>query len=183
MSGFGRQCPKVVWSDLETDLFPSRASYDFCMLMITIDPQVLGKEVPVGDFLATEENIRAFAEATGDNDSLSIDPDAARRAGYPSCIAPPLFGMKIRGALALPEAELAPGLVSLNAGLEFEFYDELYAGQTYAVSVKITDVYEKTGRSGPLGVFVREMLIRDETGQLIVLMRERRMVRSPERKI
>jgi len=153
------------------------------MFMITIDPALLGKEVPVGDFLATEENIRAFAEATGDVDPLSIDPAAARRAGYPNCIAPPLFGMKIRGVLALPEAELAPGLVSLNAGLEFEFHDEIYAGRTYAVSVKITDVYEKTGRSGPLGVFVRELLIRDDTGQLIVLMRERRMVRSPERKI
>jgi N-terminal half of MaoC dehydratase len=74
-------------------------------------------------------------------------------------------------------------LNSLNAGLEFEFYDEIYAGRTYVVSVKITDVYEKTGRSGPLGVFVREMLIRDDTGRLIVLMRERRMVRSPEKKI
>ncbi len=93
--------------------------------MITIDPTLLGKEVPVGDFLATEENIRAFAEATGDVDPLSLDPEAARQAGYPNCIAPPLFGMKIRGVLALPEAELAPGLVSLNAGLEFEFYDEI----------------------------------------------------------
>ena len=151
--------------------------------MLTIDPALLGKEVPVGDFLATEANIRAFAEATGDVDPLSVDPDAARRVGYPNCIAPPLFGMKIRGVLALPEAELTPGLVSLNAGLEFEFHDEIYAGRTYVVSVKITEVYEKTGRSGRLGVFVREMLIRDETGQLVVLMRERRMVRSPEKKI
>jgi hypothetical protein len=30
---------------------------------------------------------------------------------------------------------------------------------------------------------VREMLVRDETGRLVVLMLERRMVRSPERKI
>ena len=164
-------------------LFPFCVAYDCCISMITIDPALLGKEVPVGDFVATAENIRAFAEATGDVDPLSIDPDAARRAGYPSCIAPPLFAMKIRGALALPEAELAPGLVSLNAGLEFEFHDEISAGRTYAVSVKITDVYEKTGRSGPLGVFVREMLVRDDAGRLVVLMRERRMVRSPEKKI
>ncbi|MGE0824927.1 MAG: MaoC family dehydratase N-terminal domain-containing protein [Candidatus Binatia bacterium] len=151
--------------------------------MISIDPALLGKELPVGNFVATEENIRAFAVATGDDDPLSIDPEAAQKAGYPACIAPPLFGMKIRGVLALPEAELAPGLVSLNAGLEFEYHDEIYAGQTYVVSVKVTDVYEKTGRSGRLGVFVREMLVRDETGRLVVLMRERRMVRSPERKI
>jgi acyl dehydratase len=151
--------------------------------MITIDPAIIGQEMSVGDFLATEENIRAFAEATGDTDPLSLDADAAWRAGYPNALASPLFAMKIRGVLALPDAELAPGVVSLNAGLEFEFHDEIHAGQTYAVSVKITDVYEKTGRSGPLGVFVRELLIRDETGRLVVLMRERRMVRSPDKKI
>lgn len=151
--------------------------------MIQLDPELLGKEIAVGEFSATVEEIRAFAEAIGDVNPLYVDAAAARQAGYEDCIAPPLFCMKIRGERALPDAEIGPGLVSLNAGQEFEFYDEIYAGRTYAVSVKITDVYEKTGRSGPLGVLVREMLIRDTKGKPIVLMRERRMVRSPEKRI
>ncbi len=151
--------------------------------MLTLDPELLGKEMPVGEVTVTAEEIRAFAEATGDRDPLYFDADVARQAGYVDCIAPPLFCMKIRGERALPDAEIGPGLVSLNAGQEFEFYDEIYVGRTYAVSVKITDVYEKTGRSGPLGVLVREMLIRDTAGKPVVLMRERRMVRSPEKKI
>jgi acyl dehydratase len=151
--------------------------------MIQLDPELLGKEIAVGEVLVTMESIREFAEATRDVNPVYVDPDAARQAGYPACIAPPLFCMKIRGEQALPDATVGPGLVSLNAGQEFEFYDEIYAGRTYAVSVKITDVYEKTGRSGPLGVIVREMLIKDETGKSVVLMRERRMIRSPEKKI
>lgn len=151
--------------------------------MITLDPNLLGKEISVGECTVTAAEIRAFAEAIGDANPLYVDPSAARQAGYADCIAPPLFCMKIRGERALPDAEIGPGLVSLNAGQEFEFYDEIYAGRTYAVSVKITDVYEKTGRSGPLGVLVREMLIRDAAGNPVVLMRERRMVRSPEKKI
>lgn len=151
--------------------------------MIQLDPELLGKEVPVCELQVTAESIRDFAEATGDVNPLYVDLEAARQAGYPACIAPPLFCMKIRGEYALPDAELGPGLVSLNAGQEFEFYDEIYAGQTYAVSVKITDVYEKTGRSGPLGVIVREMLVKDAVGKQVVLMRERRMIRSPEKKI
>jgi len=151
--------------------------------MIRLDPALLGKEISVGEFAVTAEEIHAFAEATNDVNPLYVDSTAARQAGYADCIAPPLFCMKIRGERALPDAEIAPGLVSLNAGQEFEFYDEIYAGRTYAVSVKITDVYEKTGRSGPLGVLVREMLIRDDAGNPVVLMRERRMVRSPEKKI
>jgi acyl dehydratase len=151
--------------------------------MIKLDPELLGKEMSVGEFSVTAEEIRALAEATGDMNPLYVDSSAARQAGYADCIAPPLFCMKIRGERALPDAEIGPGLVSLNAGSEFEFYDEIYAGRTYAVSVKITDVYEKTGRSGPLGVLVRELLIRDAAGNPVVLMRERRMVRSPEKKI
>lgn len=151
--------------------------------MIQLDPELLGKEVPVCELQVTAESIRDFAEATGDENPLYLDPEAARQAGYPACIAPPLFCMKIRGEYVLPDAELGPGLVSLNAGQEFEFYDEIYAGQTYAVSVRITDVYEKTGRSGPLGVIVREMLVKDAVGKPVVLMRERRMIRSPEKKI
>ena len=151
--------------------------------MIKLDPELLGKEVSLGEFSVSVEDIREFAEATGDVNPLYVDPQAALQAGYPGVIAPPLFCMKIRGERALPDAQVGPGLVSLNAGQEFEFYDELYAERTYALSVKITDVYEKTGRSGPLGVIVREMLIRDDTGKAVVLMRERRMVRSPEKKI
>ncbi len=151
--------------------------------MIQLDPELLGKEMVVGEVLVTAESIREFAEATRDLNPLYVDSEAARQAGYPACIAPPLFCMKIRGEHALPDATVGPGLVSLNAGQEFELYDEIYAGRTYMVSVKITDVYEKTGRSGPLGVIVREMLIKDATGKSIVLMRERRMVRSPEKKI
>jgi acyl dehydratase len=151
--------------------------------MIRLDPELLGKEISVGEFAVTAEEIRAFAEATNDVNPLYVDSTAARQAGYADCIAPPLFCMKIRGERALPDAEISPGLVSLNAGQEFEFYHEIYAGRTYAVSVKITDVYEKTGRSGPLGVLVREMLIRDGAGNPVVLMRERRMVRSPQKKI
>jgi acyl dehydratase len=150
--------------------------------MIELDPELLGKEVSIGEFSVSAEDIREFAEAIDDVNPLYVDPQAALQAGYPGIIAPPLFCMKIRGEQALPDAQVGPGLVSLNAGQEFEFYDEIYAGRTYALSVKITDVYEKTGRSGPLGVIVREMLIRDNTGKSVVLMRERRMVRSPEKK-
>lgn len=151
--------------------------------MIKLDPALLGQEMLIGEFVVTAEGIREFAEATGDVNPLYVDAEAAARAGYPSVIAPPFFCLKIRGERALPDAEVGPGLVSLNAGQEFEFYDELYAGRRYAVSVKITDVYEKTGRSGPLGVIVREMLIKDDAGKPVILMRERRMVRSPEKKI
>ncbi|MCS6924408.1 MAG: MaoC family dehydratase N-terminal domain-containing protein [Candidatus Binatia bacterium] len=151
--------------------------------MIHFDPQLLGKEVELGTFPVTAEAIRAFAEAVGDLNPLYLDRAAARQAGYPEVIAPPTFCMHLRGGRMLPEVPLPPGMVSLHAGQELEFYDEILAGQTYTATAKVTEVYEKTGRSGPLGVIVREMTIRNAAGSPVVVLRERQIIRSPEKKI
>jgi acyl dehydratase len=151
--------------------------------MIKMDPQILGKEFPLGTFAITAQDIRAFVEAVGDFNPLYLDPAAAREAGYPDVIAPPLFCLQMRGDRRLLEVEIEPGLVTLNGGQDLEFYDDLCAGQTYTATAKIAEVYEKTGRSGPLGVIVREVAIRDAEGRTVISMRERQMVRSPEKKL
>lgn len=152
--------------------------------VIQFDASLLGKDVELGTFPVTAEAIRAFAQAVGDLNPLYLDREAARQAGYPDVIAPPTFCMHLRGGRMSPEVPLAPGIVSLHAGQELEFYDEIIAGHTYTATAKVAEVYEKTGRSGPLGVIVREMTIRDAaTGVPVVVLRERQMVRSPEKKI
>ena len=151
--------------------------------MIKVDPQLLGKEFPLGTFAITAQDIRAFVEAVGDLNPLYLDPAVAREAGYSDVIAPPLFCLQLRGDRRLPEVELDPGLVTLNGGQDLEFYDDLCAGQTYTATAKLAEVYEKTGRSGPLGVIVREITVTDASGRTVVVLRERQMVRSPEKKI
>lgn len=151
--------------------------------MIKLEPGLIGKEISFGDFDIRTEEIRAFAEAVGDLNPLYLDPEAAKQAGYPNVIAPPTFCMNMRGGRMLPEVPLESGFTSLHAGQEFEFYDEIYAGQTYSAVGKLVEVYEKTGRSGPLGVIVREMAVKDATGKTVLVLRERQMVRSPEKKI
>jgi acyl dehydratase len=153
------------------------------MAMIDIPEDLMHKEIEVGRFAITADDIRVFAEAVDDLNPLYLDPEAARQAGYPNVIAPPTYCMHLRGNKVVPEIPLAPGLASLYAGQEFEFHDELYADRTYTVTARLADVYEKTGRSGPLGVIVREMLVKDESGSTVMILRERQMVRSPHKKI
>ncbi|HEV8711220.1 MAG TPA: MaoC family dehydratase N-terminal domain-containing protein [Candidatus Binatia bacterium] len=151
--------------------------------MIKVDPQCLGREVVLGTFAVTAQDIRTFAEAVGDRNPLYLDPAAAQEAGYADVIAPPLFCLQLRGDRRVPEVEIAPGFVTLNGGQELEFYDDLCAGQTYTATAKLAEVYEKTGRSGPLGVIVREVAIKSAEGRTVVRMRERQMIRSPEKKL
>lgn len=153
------------------------------MAMIDIPEDLMHKEIEVGRFAVTADDIRVFAEAVDDLNPLYLDLEAARQAGYPNVIAPPTYCMHLRGNKVVPEIPLAPGLASLYAGQEFEFHDELYADRTYTVTARLADVYEKTGRSGPLGVIVREMLVKDESGSTVMILRERQMVRSPHKKI
>jgi acyl dehydratase len=151
--------------------------------MFKLDPDQIGKEVPVCTVTVTAEDIRKFAEAMEDLNPLYLDVEAAKAAGYPTVIAPPLFCMKMRGGLMRPAVTIEPGYASLHAGQDIEFTDEIYAGQTYTITAKVAAAYEKTGRSGPLGIIVREVDIKDESGCIVTTVRERQIVRSAEKRI
>ena len=151
--------------------------------MIKLDPALISKEFTIGTFPVSAEDIRVFAEAIGDLNPLYLDANAAREAGYPDVIAPPTFCLRLRSGHMQPEVPLEPGLASLHAGQDIEFVDEIYAEQTYTVTAKVAEAYEKTGRSGPLGIIVREVEIRDRENNKVAVLRERQIVRSPEKKI
>lgn len=151
--------------------------------MIKLDPAQIGRETLLATVTVTAEEIRRFAEAVGDLNPLYLDAEAAQAAGYSNIIAPPLFCMKMRGGRMRPDVPLEPGYASLHAGQDLEFVDEIYAGQTYTVTAKVAEAYEKTGRSGPMGFIVREVDIKDADGRVVVTLKERQIVRSAEKKI
>lgn len=151
--------------------------------MIKLEPAQIGKEIHIATVTVNADDIRKFAEAVGDLNPVYLDVEAAKAAGYSTVIAPPLFCMKMRGGRMQPEVPLEPGFASLHAGQDIEFFDEIYAGETYTVTAKVAEAYEKTGRSGPMGIIVREADIKDATGKKVAVLRERQIVRSPEKKI
>lgn len=146
-------------------------------MLFTIDPSV-ERHVWLAPVTVTADDIRDFARAVGDLNPLYLDRQAARAAGYPDIIAPPMFCMRLRGGKMLPEVPLPAGLMSLHAGQEVEFHDEIVAGRAYTLSARVADVYEKTGRSGPMDIIVRETRIKDADGRLVASIRERQIVRS-----
>ena len=148
-------------------------------MLFTLDPD-LERPVQLAPVTVTTDDIRDFAQALGDLNPLYLDRRAARAAGYPDVIAPPMFCMRLRGGKMLPEVPLPAGLMSLHAGQEIEFHGEIVAGRTYTLSARVADVYEKTGRSGPMNIIVRETRITDADGRLVVSIRERQIVRSAE---
>lgn len=148
-------------------------------MLLTIDPTDK-RQIRFAPVRVTAEEIRDFAQALGDHDPLYADRRAARAAGYPDVIAPPMFCMRLRGGKMLPEVPLPDGCMSLHAGQEIEFHAEIVAGRAYALSARVADVYEKTGRSGHMDIIVRETRITDADGRTVVSIRERQIVRSTD---
>jgi acyl dehydratase len=59
-----------------------------------LDPSFEGRAYPpTAPYRVGREKIREFAEATGVQDQAYLDPEAARKLGYPDVIAPPTFAV------------------------------------------------------------------------------------------
>ena len=65
----------------------------------------------------------------------------------------------------------------LHGEQEFEHYKPIRPGETYLCQSRITDIYEKTGRSGAMAFVVREMAVVDRESEIVCLVRHITVVR------
>jgi acyl dehydratase len=128
-----------------------------------------------------------FALACGDDNPLYFDLAAARAAGLPGLIAPPLFITSQNSWEAGPATvELAfdgvnpqrfPGAISaerttLGGSQELELRRPVRMGETLEVSVELKDSFEKESSQGTLRIFVIEARFADAGGELVAIARD-----------
>jgi acyl dehydratase len=136
------------------------------------------------------KEIQRYAYAAGDDNPLYFDADYARAAGYAGTIAPPLFfDVPLREAVPLSElrtdglakASQAPVPLKVNrvmaGGQEVEFLQPIYPGDTLTAETRLVDITERTGRSGPLVLVVRETTYTNQHGEVVVKSRSTSIVR------
>jgi len=133
--------------------------------MLTLPPGLLGRDIELGAVEVTPEQIRAYAESTG---------DVALAAG-PCAVAPLGYALTLRGPV--PEVALEADTVSVHAGHTITAPRPLTAPGTYTVRARLAEVFEKSGRSGPLTVIVRQTAIHGDDGSLTVTVEDRQIVR------
>lgn len=138
--------------------------------MIAIPEGLLGREVDLGAVHVTAEMIAAYAAAVGDAD---YGPGSGPEAPPTFCLALP-HGFR-------PEMELPADLFGVNGGHDLEFHRPIRAGETYHVRARLTDVFEKSGRSGALTVIVRETAITDGAGDLVARIVDQQIIRRRPR--
>jgi hypothetical protein len=127
---------------------------------------LLGTQVDLGTVTVTRDMIHAYAVSVDDRETLAGD-----------CLtAPPTFFLSLRRGMT-PEIALPAGTVGVYGGHDLIFHDTIRAEHTYRIRARLAEVYEKSGRSGPLTIVVREAVVATLDGTPVVEIVERQIIR------
>ncbi len=127
-------------------------------------------------------DFQRFAIAVGDLNPIYFEEEAARVAGYPTVVAPPLFITSVMGWQAGPsEADLRedglaerdsflvsiPGLRLMGGGQEIELRAPVLDGTSVTMHRRLENVVHREGRSGPLILFTVRRDFIDQRGEVL----------------
>ncbi len=114
-----------------------------------VNTGAIGKAYPPVSYAVGREKIREFAAAVSETNPLYFDLDAARAAGYPDVVAPPMFavvyaGRAVTPALFDPEVGIDfPRM--LHGGQEFRWGPLVVAGDEISTTASVKDILERGG--------------------------------------
>jgi acyl dehydratase len=101
-----------------------------------------GEELPPAERVVTREDVKAYADASGDQNPLHQDDEAARTAGFPGIVA---HGMFTLGHLTSSIVAWA-GEASALARIRVQFRAPVFVGETIVAggTVKALDPERRT---------------------------------------
>lgn len=150
-------------------------------MAITVNKDVKGKEYPPFAVTVERGKIKEFARAVGDLSPFYLDDAVGRASEWGDIVAPPTFAITFRDDNADTGTVLKDLGVDISRILhgeqEFESYKPIRPGETYLCRSRITDIYEKTGRSGAMAFVLREMTVTDPDNEIVSLVRHITVVR------
>jgi len=148
---------------------------------IQINTSVKGKEYAPFTVTVERGKIKEFARAIGDPSPFYLDDAVGRASEWGDIVAPPTFVTTFRDEKADTGSMLADLGVDIGRILhgeqEFEHYKPIRPGESYLCRSRVTDIYEKTGRSGPMAFVVREMTVTDGENEIVCVARHITVVR------
>ena len=135
-----------------------------------LDKSIIGLAGPLFTFEVEKRHIRQFAEAIGDDNPLYRDEEYAAQTPYGGIIAPPTFPIAIGSEGEGIKLDLDPKRM-LHGEQEFLYTCPIRPGDRLVCQMKVTDLYEREGKSGNMQFLVLDTEIADESGKRIVTSR------------
>jgi acyl dehydratase len=144
--------------------------------MIDFDRSLIGREFEAAAPIeVTAEMIANFRIAIGYTVTRYIDPAAP--ASSDELVAPPAFAGIFRLA-ELTFEKLPNGSRRLAAGMEVDFVAPIRAGDRIMMASRITEVYEKTGRTGAMVFMVIGSTLKNQDGEIVARI-DHRFIHRP----
>lgn len=123
-----------------------------------------------------------YARTLGVEDPIYLDEDAAKAGPHGTLVAFPTYVVKLRGGQWMPpEVMKHMTREGFDAGKDIQLGVPLRAGDQVTATSRITEIYEKTGRSGSMWFVVFRQEIRNQDGELIANVDSRLMQRGPRK--
>ncbi|MDG2308914.1 MAG: MaoC family dehydratase N-terminal domain-containing protein [Candidatus Binatia bacterium] len=128
------------------------------------------------------EDLIRYARTLGIDDPIYLDEEAAKAGPHGALIAFPTYVVKLRGGQWMPP-EVMKHMTrdGFDAGKDIELGVPIRAGDQVTAISRITEIYEKTGRSGSMWFVVFRQEIRNQNDELIANVDSRLMQRTAKK--
>ena len=137
-----------------------------------IDKRHIGRILASFRVAAEQSQLRFFAKAIGETNTLYTDETTARALGHPSLPLPPtfLFSLEMQAPATSWREELGivPSRV-LHGEQSFVYHRMAYAGDTLHFEMRIADIYDKKG--GVLEFVVRDTRVVNQLDEHVADLR------------
>ena len=134
---------------------------------MSVSTAATGKSYAPVTYAVGREKIREYARAVGETNPLYLDVDAARAAGHPDVVAPPMFAVVYTSPAIMPalfDAEVGIDFARLvHGGQEFRWGRPVVAGDEVTTTVTVKDISERAGN----GFFVFESTSVAQDGETV----------------
>ncbi len=134
-----------------------------------LDKSMIGIASPPYQAVIEREHVTRFAEAVGDSNPLYFDGDYAETTAYGGLTVPPTYlialGSNAEFPLKLDFRRM------LHGEQEFIYHQPIRIGDRLECTMTVTDVYERTGKSGTMQFLVLDTEMKTEEGGLAAVTR------------
>lgn len=135
-----------------------------------LDNSIIGLTGPKFYFDVEKRHIRQFARAIGDDNPLYTNEEYAAQTPYGGIIAPPTFPVAVGAEGEGIKLDLDQKRM-LHGEQEFIYSRPIRPGDRLVCQMKVTDLYEREGKSGKMQFLVLDTEMADEKGNMVVISR------------
>lgn len=142
-----------------------------------LDKSMIGLTSEPYTFEIENRHVKQFREAIGDDNPLYSDETYASESLFKGIIVPPTFPVAMNDGNVSVPIELDHRRM-LHGEQEFIYHQSIRPGDILHCQMKVSDLYDREGKSGKMQFLVLDTEMKNEAGELVCISRMNIIYRS-----